>query len=72
VASGRFGEGRSYDSSYWFGWLSGSGRGGSASDGEGLWLGRSKPVSDSRVCMILEVARLPYIENPGFAQGRMS
>ena len=40
VASGRFGEGRSYDSSYWFGWLSGSGRGGSASDGEGLWLGR--------------------------------
>lgn len=40
VASGRFGEGRSYDSSYWFGWISGSGRGGSASDGKGLWLGR--------------------------------
>lgn len=40
VASGRVGEGQVYDSSYWFGWLSGSGRGGSASDGKGLWLGR--------------------------------
>ena len=40
VVSGRFANGSSADSSYWFGWLSGAGRGGSTSDAEGLWLGR--------------------------------
>lgn len=40
VASGRIGAGQAYDSSYWFGKLSGSGRGGAVDDGDGLWLGR--------------------------------
>ena len=40
LASGRFGEGKQYDSSYWFGWLSGAGRGGDLSDANGMWLGR--------------------------------
>lgn len=38
--SGRVGKGKSWDTSYWIGRLSGAGRGGSLSDAEGLWLGR--------------------------------
>lgn len=38
VASGRLASGSKADSSYWFGWLSGAGRGGSISDADGLWL----------------------------------
>lgn len=40
VMSGRLAAGKAHDSSYWFGRLSGAGRGGSASDADGLWLGR--------------------------------
>ena len=40
VASGRFAKGTAYDSSYWFGRLSGAGRGGDLSDAGGLWLVR--------------------------------
>lgn len=39
-ASGRFGAGKAYDSSYWFGRLSGAGRGGDLADAEGLWMAR--------------------------------
>jgi phosphate-selective porin OprO/OprP len=40
VASGRLGAGKALDSSYWFGRLSGAGRGGSLGDADGLWMGR--------------------------------
>jgi phosphate-selective porin len=40
VASGRVGAGRTWDSSYWFGRLSGAGRGGDLDEAEGLWMGR--------------------------------
>ena len=40
VASGRFDAGKTLDSSYWFGRLSGAGRGGDLDDADGLWLGR--------------------------------
>jgi phosphate-selective porin OprO/OprP len=40
VASGRLGAGTPLDSSYWFGRLSGAGRGGDLDDADGLWMGR--------------------------------
>ena len=40
MASGRIGKGKPYDSSYWFGRLSGAGRGGDLSDADGFWLAR--------------------------------
>ena len=40
MAAGRFGKGKSYDSSYWFGRLSGAGRGGDLSDADGFWMAR--------------------------------
>jgi hypothetical protein len=40
VASGRVARGSRADTSYWFGWLSGAGRGGDLSDADGLWLAR--------------------------------
>ena len=40
VASGRLGAGKTLDSSYWFGRLSGAGRGGDLDDADGLWMGR--------------------------------
>jgi len=40
VASGRFAKETAVDSSYWFGRLSGAGRGGSLSEADGLWFGR--------------------------------
>lgn len=40
VASGRVGAGKALDSSYWFGHLSGAGRGGDPGDADGLWMGR--------------------------------
>jgi phosphate-selective porin OprO/OprP len=40
VASGRVGAGKTLDSSYWFGRLSGAGRGGDVDDAHGLWMGR--------------------------------
>ena len=40
VASGRVGAGKALDSSYWFGRLSGAGRGGDLNDADGLWMGR--------------------------------
>jgi len=40
VASGRIGAGKTLDSNYWFGRLSGAGRGGDVDDAEGLWLAR--------------------------------
>jgi hypothetical protein len=42
VASGRLASGTRTDTSYWFGWLTGAGRGGNAADAEGLWLGRAQ------------------------------
>ena len=40
MASGRVAKGKRFDSSYWFGRLSGAGRGGDLSDADGLWLAR--------------------------------
>jgi phosphate-selective porin OprO/OprP len=40
VAFGRVGAGNAFDSSYWFGRLSGAGRGGDIDDAEGLWMAR--------------------------------
>jgi phosphate-selective porin len=40
MASGRIAAGRQFDSSFWFGRLSGAGRGGNLSKAEGLWMGR--------------------------------
>jgi phosphate-selective porin len=40
MASGRVASETSGDTSYWFGWLSGAGRGGDTSDADGLWLAR--------------------------------
>ena len=42
MASGRLGKGSRGDTSYWFGWLSGAGRGGDTSDADGLWLARAQ------------------------------
>ncbi len=40
MASGRFAEGQTWDSSYWFGRVSGAGRGGDIEDADGMWLAR--------------------------------
>ena len=40
MSSGRFRAGKRYDSSYWFGRVSGAGRGGDLDEADGLWLGR--------------------------------
>jgi len=40
MASGRIAKGKPYDSSYWLGRLSGTGRGGDFSDADKLWLAR--------------------------------
>jgi phosphate-selective porin len=40
VASGRVARETRADTSYWFGWLSGAGRGGDTSEADGLWLAR--------------------------------
>jgi phosphate-selective porin OprO/OprP len=40
VVSGHLAEGDRFDSNYWFGRLSGTGRGGSLDDADGLWMGR--------------------------------
>lgn len=40
MASGRVARDTPGDTSYWFGWLSGAGRGGDTSDADGLWLAR--------------------------------
>ncbi len=40
VFSGRLAAGETLDSSFWFGRLSGAGRGGSLDDANGLWMGR--------------------------------
>jgi len=40
VFSGRLAAGSAIDSSYWAGWISGAGRGGSLSEADGLWFGR--------------------------------
>lgn len=42
MASGRFGKETRGDTSYWFGWLSGAGRGGDTSEADGLWLARAQ------------------------------
>jgi hypothetical protein len=49
VASGRLAPGSRADTSYWFGWLTGAGRGGDASDAEGLWLARLQWNVNGRV-----------------------
>jgi phosphate-selective porin len=49
MASGRVGKGSRGDTSYWFGWLSGAGRGGDTSDADGLWLGRAQWNFNGRV-----------------------
>ena len=49
MASGRVGEGSRGDTSYWFGWLSGAGRGGDTSEADGLWLGRAQWNFNGRV-----------------------
>ena len=40
VFSGRVAADSAIDSSYWVGWISGAGRGGSLSEADGLWFGR--------------------------------
>jgi hypothetical protein len=42
MLSGRVGKGSRADTSYWFGWLSGAGRGGDTSEADGLWLARAQ------------------------------
>lgn len=42
MLSGRVSKGGRADTSYWFGWLSGAGRGGDTSDARGLWLARAQ------------------------------
>ena len=42
MASGRLGKETRGDTSYWFGRLSGAGRGGDTSDADGLWLARAQ------------------------------
>jgi phosphate-selective porin OprO/OprP len=49
VASGRLGRESRADTSYWFGWLSGAGRGGRLSDADGLWLARAQWNPHGRV-----------------------
>jgi phosphate-selective porin len=49
VASGRVARETRADTSYWFGWLSGAGRGGDTSEADGLWLARVQfPVPRNR------------------------
>jgi phosphate-selective porin OprO/OprP len=49
VASGRLGAESRADASYWFGWLTGAGRGGDAGDADGLWLARAQWNVNGRV-----------------------
>lgn len=49
VASGRLAAGSRADTSYWFGWLTGAGRGGDADEAEGLWLARLQWNVDGRM-----------------------
>jgi len=49
MASGRLGKGSRGDTSYWFGWLSGAGRGGDTSEADGLWLARAQWNFNGRV-----------------------
>ena len=49
MASGRIGKGTLGDTSYWFGRLSGSGRGGDTSEADGLWLARAQWNFNGRV-----------------------
>lgn len=42
MASGRIAKDSRGDTSYWFGWLSGAGRGGDTSEADGLWLARAQ------------------------------
>ena len=49
MASGRIGKGSRGDTSYWFGRLSGAGRGGDTSDADGLWLARAQWNFNGRV-----------------------
>ena len=49
MASGQLAKGSRVDTSYWFGWLSGAGRGGDTSEAEGLWLARAQWNFDGRV-----------------------
>ena len=58
MASGRVGSGSRADTSYWFGWLTGAGRGGDASEADGLWLARAQWNFHGRVL--------------GFSQGALS
>jgi len=55
VVFGRVGAGKAFDSSYWFGRLSGAGRGGDIDDADGLWMARYQWNFTRRV--------------PGFGQG---
>lgn len=49
MTSGRLGKGTRGDTSYWLGWLSGAGRGGDASDADGLWMARAQWNLNGRV-----------------------
>ncbi len=49
MASGRIGKGSRVDTSYWFGRLSGAGRGGDTSEADGLWLARAQWNFSGRV-----------------------
>jgi len=49
MASGRLGKGSRGDTSYWFGRLSGAGRGGDTSDADGLWMARAQWNFQGRV-----------------------
>ena len=49
MASGRLAKGSRADTSYWFGLLSGAGRGGDTSEADGLWLVRAQWNFNGRV-----------------------
>jgi len=49
MASGRIAKGSRGDTSYWFGWLSGAGRGGDTAEADGLWLARAQWNFNGRV-----------------------
>ena len=49
MASGRLGKDTRGDTSYWFGWLSGAGRGGDTSGADGLWMARAQWNFQGRV-----------------------
>jgi hypothetical protein len=49
MTSGRLAPESRTDTSYWFGWLHGAGRGGDSSDAKGLWLGRLQWNVNGRV-----------------------